>query len=134
MFSDWIPALVLQHLRAALRIIGPENADSYRSHAFRRGHARDMARNGATLAEIFRAGEWRSAAFMDYLDQQELEDAAIMEAHLDESSGDELENSVASIAGSAESSGRSSIPEVPICPPRKRTLGLVKEEADFMGL
>jgi len=37
------------------------------SHGFRRGCACDMARRGNTLAEILSGGDWRSAAFREYL-------------------------------------------------------------------
>ena len=50
---------------------------------------------GARLCEILRAGEWRSAAFLAYLDKAELECGATLEAHLGESSEDEAENMVA---------------------------------------
>ncbi len=33
----------------------------------------DMLKAGCTLAQILRAGQWRSAAFMKYLDEMELE-------------------------------------------------------------
>ena len=43
------------------------------------------ATNGATLAEILKAGEWKSPAFMSYLDLDKLETEAVIEAHLEES-------------------------------------------------
>ena len=45
----------------------PEYA-AYASHAFRRGRARDMVDAGCTLSDLLRAGSWRSAAFLQYLD------------------------------------------------------------------
>ena len=36
-------------------------------------HAQDLWRSGATLAEILTAGQWKSAAFLRYLDEAELE-------------------------------------------------------------
>ena len=35
--------------------------------------AQDLLANGATLATILRAGQWRSAAFLHYLNEAELE-------------------------------------------------------------
>ena len=71
---------------------GIAKADSARTHDFRRGHARDLQRQGATLNEILRAGEWRSCAFLSYLDAHELERDAVIEAHVLESdSGSDAE-------------------------------------------
>ena len=56
---------------------------------FRRGHAQDLLDNGARLCTIPRAGEWRSAAFANYLDTQALDEKAVLEAHLNMSSDDE---------------------------------------------
>ena len=44
----------------------------YRTHDLRRGHAEDMRRSGCTLAQILQAGQWRSAAFLKYLDEVRL--------------------------------------------------------------
>ena len=53
-------------------------------------HARDLQANGAPLHTILAAGEWRSPAFLQYLDVNELEADAVVEAHMDESSGDDM--------------------------------------------
>lgn len=42
-------------------------------------------REGASLYEILKAGEWSSPAFLNYLDLHELEKEAVVEAHMDES-------------------------------------------------
>ena len=60
-------------------------AETVRTHDFRRGHARDLQRLGKSLAEILRAGEWKSCAFLTYLDEHELECEAVIEAHVLES-------------------------------------------------
>lgn len=44
---------------------------------------------GASLAVILAAGEWRSPAFLAYIDQNRLETDVVVEAHQDESD-DEL--------------------------------------------
>ena len=83
-------------LRGWLAHLGVVDAAKYRTHDLRRGHARDMARNGARLHEILAAGDWRSAAFMSYQDRVELECAANLECHLrghiDESSDEDEED------------------------------------------
>ena len=43
---------------------------------------------GAPLYEILAAGEWRSPAFLQYLDLLKLETAAVIQAHCDESDED----------------------------------------------
>ena len=60
-------------------------------HDFRRGHAQDLLEAGASLMTILRAGEWRSAAFMAYLDTAEMEARAVLQAHLGQSSDEEGE-------------------------------------------
>ena len=50
------------------------------TRSFRRGHAETLRRSGGRLAEILRAGCWRSGAFLDYLDREELEGDAMLEA------------------------------------------------------
>ena len=37
------------------------------------GHAQDLAERGRTLSCILRAGDWRSSAFMAYLDTADIE-------------------------------------------------------------
>ena len=43
----------------------------------------DLLEGGATLAEILRAGQWKSAAFLKYLDLEALEKGAVVVAHMD---------------------------------------------------
>ena len=43
-----------------------------------------MRRAGMPLYITLAAGEWRSPAFLDYIDKNKLEMAAVVEAHLDE--------------------------------------------------
>lgn len=79
----------LAGLRTMLTLIGMEKAASYRCHDLRRGHAKDLQLSGASLYEILTAGEWRSPAFMDYMDKMELEKSVVIEAHMDESSSED---------------------------------------------
>ena len=71
--------------------MGVKDASFHRTHDFRRDHVRDMMRAGARLHEILRAGEWRSAAFLKYLDKVELECEATLLDHVNESSDEEVE-------------------------------------------
>ena len=81
----------LRRILARLRI---PNAAQYRTQDFRRGHAeaglhgllargrlpltacQDLRRAGSALAEILKAGQWKSAAFLRYIDELGLEKAA----------------------------------------------------------
>ena len=90
-FAVFSAAEALFYLRSILHHLNIERPDAYRTHDFRRGHARDMQERGATLYEILKAGEWRSPAFMSYLDLEELHSAAVVEAHLDEDAPDDDE-------------------------------------------
>ena len=44
-----------------------------------------MICSGATLYEILAAGEWRSPAFLKYIDLAQLETDMVIQAHVDES-------------------------------------------------
>ena len=54
-------------------------ADRLRLHGFRRGMAQDILRRGGSLAEILAAGGWRSAAFLAYLDKNEIEQEVMLD-------------------------------------------------------
>ena len=94
-----------KRLQGELAACGVDNAEKYHTHDIRRGHAevntqfvhtlatavracmhvlQDMRRSGHTLAQILRAGQWRSAAFVDYLDQCGLEEDLVFETAIEE--------------------------------------------------
>ena len=89
LFPSFTPAKASERLRARLSEIGIANANTYKMHDFRRGHTKDMQDKGACLRVILDAGEWRSPAFLAYMDKEKLEHDAVVEAHLDESSSEE---------------------------------------------
>jgi len=62
-------------LRAVLAKLEVAEPGTYATQDFRRGHAEDLRKSGAPLSEILKAGQWRSAAFMSYLDTDELNKA-----------------------------------------------------------
>ena len=88
-FSWFSAADALKCLRGFLEFLKVPEADLYRCHDLRRGHARDLQAMGKTLAEILAAGGWRSPAFLDYMDKQQLEDDVVVEAHLGDSSDED---------------------------------------------
>ncbi len=75
------PPLALASLRSILLALKVPNGIRYRTHDLRRGHAQDLLESGASLVEILRAGEWRSAAFAEYLDEDKVEASAVLDAH-----------------------------------------------------
>ena len=88
-FGAYKPGSALAVLRKVLGELHIAEAGAYRTHDFRRGHADDLRRMGKSLREILMAGDWRSAAFLDYLDQVQLEADVIAEAHLADTSDEE---------------------------------------------
>jgi hypothetical protein len=71
----------LLELRRVLGILDVDQAEIYRCHDIRRGHALDLQLAGSPLHEILAAGEWRSPAFLQYLDRHALERDTVHEAH-----------------------------------------------------
>ena len=91
------PEAARTSLRSKLEALSVPNAQSYGTHCFRRGHAevyrcsnpawcsifiasalQDMRKCGCTLAEILRAGQWRSAAFTSHLDEAALDKVVVL--------------------------------------------------------
>jgi len=83
------PHKAICSLRRSLKGLRVPDHSKYRLHDFRRGHAKDLQMSGANLAEILQAGEWKSPAFMAYLDIHELEAGSVVEAHMENSSSEE---------------------------------------------
>ena len=75
----------LRVLRSILEVLGVSDAALYRTHDLRRGHCMDLLESGAPLATILKASEWRSPAFLSYVDMEQLERDAVIQAHLDDS-------------------------------------------------
>jgi hypothetical protein len=73
------PAQARRRLRELLQRFQVANALKFGTQDFRRGHAEDMRKMGCTLAEILRAGQWRSAAFMTYMDEAGIDKASLSE-------------------------------------------------------
>ncbi len=61
----------------------------YDTKAFRRGRAVYIQKGGGRLKEILEAGDWMPPACMHCLKVSELEQDVVLEAHIEESSGDE---------------------------------------------
>ena len=88
LFEGITSTKALIRLRECLEKVSVPEARAYGTHDLRRGHARDLQKRGASLYEILSAGEWRSPAFLKYLDIFALERDVVVEAHIDESDGE----------------------------------------------
>lgn len=88
-FRGISPVQANSGLKQLLELVGVDDASEFRTHDLRRGHAEDLRLNGATLAEILRAGDWRSPAFLLYLNQSQLDLDRVVEANDLMSSDDE---------------------------------------------
>jgi hypothetical protein len=84
------PAQANSGLKRMLQALDVPHAEEFITHDMRRGHAEDLRRGGATLGEILRAGDWKSPAFLHYLDAEQLDMDRIVEAHDLGSSDDEV--------------------------------------------
>ena len=72
-------------LRRLTAAVGIPNAQRLGSHALRRGMARDILDAGGTLSKVLRAGDWRSAAFVQYLRENQSQELAIASLVIDHS-------------------------------------------------
>ena len=70
-WNGYSPHFVIGRLRADLAKLAPTvtEPEKYGTHDFRRGHAEDLRVSGSTLAEILHAGQWKSAAFLRYVNE-----------------------------------------------------------------
>ena len=70
-WEDCSPQFVIKRLRQDLAKLAPmvTEPEKHGTHDFRRGHAEDMRASGCPLADILRAGQWKSAAFLRYVNE-----------------------------------------------------------------
>ena len=73
--GDFVTALA-----AARSPTGVQGAQSFTLKAYRAGKATAMAAAGATVGEILQAGEWRSQAFLRYVDTDAVDEAQMLSA------------------------------------------------------
>ena len=68
LFSNYYDTKVNNTLKAVLRKLKIPNAERYSSHGFRRGAANELKTRGSQWSAILSLGEWRSLAFLGYVD------------------------------------------------------------------
>ena len=89
-FEEISASDALWTLRGCLSALEVKDAEAYRCHDLRRGHADDMREEGASMAEITSMLDHQSdAAKLKYLDLIELEASSVARAHLDVSSSED---------------------------------------------
>jgi len=111
LFDGITPTSAIQSLRTFLRNCDFENCFEYRTHDLRRGHAEDLRVSGASLHEILAAGQWRSPAFLSYIDLEKLERDTVIQAHVDESSDEECDT----LSVSIDNYNACTISDAPMC-------------------
>ena len=79
------PAQMLASLRSILASLHVEHPEEYTLKTFRAGHATVLASEGKSIGTILQAGEWRSAAFLSYVDLDVVDASQFLEDVLDTS-------------------------------------------------
>ena len=74
-----------------LKLLAVGGAQKFSFKAFRAGKATEMAATGSTLHQILSAGEWRSAAFARYVDEDIADSAQLLRCTIDASSDEEAQ-------------------------------------------
>ena len=69
----------LKNFRNTLKAIGEKNSESYGWKAFRAGKATQLASQDSSIGEILTAGEWRTKAFLNYIDEASIDSASLLE-------------------------------------------------------
>jgi len=83
-FGRVFPGFQLRSFQRVLRVylerIGEhELAASATSHGFRRGSAQELLRAKTPMARILQAGGWKSPAFLEYLEKEDIDSEAVLE-------------------------------------------------------
>ena len=83
-------ATALSHVRRLLSQLGIGDACRYTLKAFRAGRATALAVAGCSIGDILRAGEWRSAAFLCYINEDDVDKAQLLNNALADSDGENV--------------------------------------------
>ena len=83
------PHLTMKNLRSLLLRIGVPNGERLGWKGFRAGKATQMAAQGDRLGETLTAGEWRSRAFLNYVDESAVDQARLLADTVEASSDEE---------------------------------------------
>ena len=107
----------LHTLRTLLARIGVANAQVYTLKCYRAGKATALAASGESIGAILQAGEWRSAAFLSYVDEEVVDERQLLEDQLAASDDDACSlpptpGAFCAASGSSSSSGASAVAPV----------------------
>ena len=82
---SWTSSQYLKRLKQFLLVLGFQGATALTLKAFRAGKATELAAEGKTIGQILRAGEWKSAAFLAYIDEDAVDAAQLLDTTLAQS-------------------------------------------------
>ena len=80
-----MPSHFIKILRCFLGQLKVPHPELFTPKAFRAGKATALAAAGSNLGDILMAGEWKSAAFLAYIDETSVDQAAFLDQTLAES-------------------------------------------------
>ena len=75
---SWTPGALLGHVRRLLVLLGEVEPNRFTLKAFRAGKATALAAAGHSVGHILLAGEWRSRAFLRYIDEEVIDAAQLL--------------------------------------------------------
>ena len=76
---------MLSGIRRALAALKVNSPAEYTFKTFRAGHATALAEEGKSLGHILRAGEWKSSAMLNCMDEDAVDAAQLLDLVLDDS-------------------------------------------------
>ena len=79
------PARFLLRLRELASECGLQSPELIGSHSLRRGMARDIVDAGGSLSTLLHEGDWKSAAVVQYLRENQVEERAVADMLIDHS-------------------------------------------------
>ena len=82
----------LMKLRRTLAVLGKPEAQSMGWKAFRAGKATSLAVAGSSVGKILQMGEWKSAAVVNYVDENVLDEAPALAVLADSDSDTDANN------------------------------------------
>ena len=85
---EFTPHTFLSQLKRLLAILQIGGAEKTTLKCFRAGKATAMAAEGRGLGEILTAGEWRSKAFLRYIDEDMVDAAQLLSEAIEQSDGE----------------------------------------------
>ena len=76
---------MLSSIRRLLATLGVGSPTDSTLKMFRAGHATALAEEGKSLGHILQAGEWKSSAFLSYIDEDAVDAAQFLDLVLEDS-------------------------------------------------